>query len=372
MSRSEALTPQIQELVLAATDVEEGIFLPPGCKAFQITADAECRFAFTEGNAENSTDPYFTLKADTPWRSPLKMGWSGDLSLAGAASPAPPPAETPATTQQLWYVDPSTVSKTQYDAYVIATNPKFDSQANGRLHANVSDADFGMPRPVNLPINYETPTCETDGKITTFVKDDAENYHCLMRVTDTALFQKRWYMPPRIRRRWRSTINISATSDWANLGKDTGHDWALLWELIPGAFPAGHSKTPPIGFSIRGRQDVFEVTLRGNTGDPTTQSYDVVNTTQWAFATGIHTFEIEWIMDPTGTSNLFTFKMDTGTDAPTTTRVSSTQAIGLKYSGYSSLDAWTVIQFGTYTTSTGTPANFPSVTWHDSTLWNVL
>ena len=77
MSKSEGLRPQILNVTLSATDIEEGIALPLGTKSFRIESDADVRFAFAAGKAEGSNAPYATLKANVGYQSPEKAGWSG-------------------------------------------------------------------------------------------------------------------------------------------------------------------------------------------------------------------------------------------------------------------------------------------------------
>lgn len=78
MSQSEALIPFIQNVTCTPADTEVTATLPVGTKYFSIQArtSAAVRFAFETGKVAGPTAPYATVKADSVYNAPEKLGWS--------------------------------------------------------------------------------------------------------------------------------------------------------------------------------------------------------------------------------------------------------------------------------------------------------
>lgn len=399
MGKSEPLTPTVINLTLAQTDMEEGVTIPVGCKGFTVTVDANVKMSFSPGDIDAGT--YFTIKNQIKFESPDKLSWSGDLATmaadpnvggeqgegggggsggddgdgdgdtgdgGGGGGGEPDEAVT-----LLWGWEDAQIDKTAFDAYVNASNSKFDLESNGRLTANTNKADFipaGTSTRLNFPINYEAPSCDSDGKIRAYVKADNTNEHSMLRATNTSEFPNRWYLAPRVHYRFRSTFEIPSGPDWSTVID------GIIFQLHPGTFPSGHSGVPPAAVTIRGGDDIFRVRLYGNTGDPYNSTYDLspsFSGGDWAFSEGVHTLQVDWVCDPTGSNSSFVVKMDTGSAKPTTERVNTTNKFGLKFSGNDSNEAFLTATHGLYVNNGATPipAAYPQVIYHNAKLWRV-
>jgi hypothetical protein len=257
-------------------------------------------------------------------------------------------------------------SKATYDAYVDPANPAtaFTLEANGRITGQGGDnrMDMTLPMRFNWPPNYETPTIDADGKLRAFSKSDAtpaSGNHSMWRADNGGLFTSRWYLAPNKRYRLDTAFNILSTSDWDNL------TWAIPFQLHPGSHPPGHNQQAPINMYLRGGDGVFRVQLLGNTNNPPgAESWTDQNTFDFAFATGFHTFRMEWFTDYTGAESDFLLKMDGDT------KVNTQVPHGLKWSAANNSVAYLYPAMGIYT-SGDQPANFPELLWTYALLYEL-